>query len=166
MKRICVFCGSSPGSRPEYAQAAKALGKKLAHEKLELVYGGGSVGMMGILAQAVLTNGGQVTGVITRHLYEMEVAFQGLTDMKIVDTMHERKAMMAELSDGFIALPGGFGTMDEIFEIMTWAQLDLQRKPLGFLNVNGYYDRLMAFIDHMFDQEFVNPECRSYFPRQ
>jgi uncharacterized protein (TIGR00730 family) len=161
MKRICVFCGSSPGSSPAYAETARALGIELARQGLGLVYGGGSVGMMGILAKSVLDNGGEVSGVITRYLYDMEVAYKGISDLRIVETMHERKAMMAEMSDGFIALPGGFGTMDEMFEIITWTQLSLQKKPCGFLNCNGYYDKLMDFIEHMFNQEFVNPECRA-----
>ena len=160
MKRICVFCGSSPGSQPEYVEMAKALGKALAQNKIELVYGGGNVGMMGILANAVVTHGGAVTGVITNHLFKMEVAFTELSDLRVVETMHERKALMAELSDGFIAMPGGFGTMDEMFEILTWAQLNIHEKPCGFLNVNGYYDKLVEFIDHMISQQFVKEDYK------
>lgn len=161
MKRIGVFCGSSPGSRPEYIEMAARLGKELADNRIELVYGGGNVGMMGVIANAVVQNNGAVTGVITRHLYDMEVAFTGLSDLRIVDSMHERKALMAELSDGFIALPGGLGTLDEIFEILTWAQLNIHRKPCGFLNVTGYYDKLLEFVDHMIDQNFVKKEYRA-----
>jgi uncharacterized protein (TIGR00730 family) len=160
MKRICVFCGSSPGSQLEYVEMAAQLGKQLAKNNIGLVYGGGSVGMMGVLANSVVKNKGSVTGVITKKLYKMEVAFTELTDLRIVDTMHERKAMMAELSDGFIALPGGFGTMDEMFEILTWSQLNIHQKPCGFLNVNGYYNKLLDFVDHMISQNFVNEACR------
>lgn len=161
MKRICVFCGSSPGSRPEYVEMAEQLGQALAREKIGLVYGGSSIGMMGVLANAVVSHGGDVTGVITDHLFKMEVAFTALTDLRVVKTMHERKALMAELSDGFIALPGGFGTMDEMFEILTWSQLDIHQKPCGFLNVNGYYNKLIDFIDHMVSQSFINPDCKT-----
>ena len=161
MKRIAVFCGSSPGSKPEYIAMAVRLGKKLAESHIELVYGGGNVGMMGVLANAVVQNNGTVTGVITRHLYDMEVAFTGLSDLRVVDSMHERKALMAELSDGFIALPGGLGTLDEMFEILTWAQLNIHRKPCGFLNVSGYYDKLIEFVDHMIAQSFVKKEYRA-----
>ncbi|MBU1340027.1 MAG: TIGR00730 family Rossman fold protein [Proteobacteria bacterium] len=160
MKRICVFCGSSPGSQPEYVELAAQLGKELAKKNIGLVYGGGSVGMMGVLATSVVKNNGDVTGVITRQLFEMEVGFTQLSDLRIVESMHERKALMAELSDGFIALPGGFGTLDEMFEILTWSQLNIHRKPCGFLNVNGYYNKLIAFIDHMILENFVNPSCR------
>lgn len=160
MKRICVFCGSSPGSEPEYAQMAAALGRELADHDIGLVYGGGSVGMMGILAHSTVKNNGQVTGVITEQLFEMEVGFKALSDLRIVGSMHERKAMMADLSDGFIALPGGLGTMDEMFEILTWAQLDIHQKPCGFLNVKGYYNKLIDFIDHMISENFIHPDCR------
>lgn len=160
MKRICVFCGSSPGSEPEYAEMAVLLGKELAKNNIQLVYGGGSVGMMGILADSVVKSGGEVTGIITKQLFKMEVAFTELTDLRVVDSMHERKAMMADLADGFIALPGGFGTMDEMFEILTWAQLKIHQKPCGFLNVNGYYNKLIDFIDHMISQNFINKACK------
>lgn len=160
MKNICVFCGSSPGSQLEYVEMAAQLGKQLAKNNIGLVYGGGSVGMMGVLANSVVKNKGLVTGVITKKLYKMEVAFTELTDLRVVDTMHQRKAMMAELSDGFIALPGGFGTMDEMFEILTWSQLNIHQKPCGFLNVNGYYNKLLDFVDHMISQNFVNEACR------
>lgn len=161
MKRICVFCGSSPGSKPEYVEMAAQLGKELAKNDIGLVYGGGSVGMMGVLADSVVKSQGRVTGVITKQLFKMEVGFTELSDLRIVGTMHERKAMMAQLSDGFIALPGGFGTMDEMFEILTWAQLNIHQKPCGFLNVNGYYNKLIDFIDHMISQNFINKSCRS-----
>ena len=160
MKKTCVFCGSSPGSIPEYVQMAEKLGKALAENDIGLVYGGGSVGMMGVLAQSVVNGGGSVTGVITEHLFKMEVGFTELSDLRVVQSMHERKALMADLSDGFISLPGGFGTMDEMFEIITWAQLDLHQKPCGFLNVNGYYDKLIGFIDHMIQENFIHHTCR------
>jgi len=160
MKQICVFCGSSPGSQLEYVEMAAQLGKQLVKNNIGLVYGGGSVGMMGVLANSVVKNNGSVTGVITKKLYKMEVAFTELTDLRIVDTMHERKAMMTDLSDGFIALPGGFGTMDEMFEILTLSQLNIHQKPCGFLNVNGYYNKLLEFVDHMISQNFVNKACR------
>ncbi len=160
MKRICVFCGSSPGSQPEYVEMAKTLGRALAQNEIELVYGGGNVGMMGILANAVVNHGGAVTGVITNHLFKMEVAFTELSDLRVVETMHERKALMADLSDGFIAMPGGFGTMEEMFEVLTWAQLNIHEKPCGFLNVNGYYDKLVEFIDHMISQQFVKEDYK------
>ncbi len=160
MKRICVFCGSSPGSDPEYVEMAKKLGVALAQNNIELVYGGGNVGMMGVLANSVVENKGDVIGVITNKLLKMEVAFTELSDLRVVDTMHERKAIMADLADGFIAMPGGLGTMDEMFEVLTWSQLNIHQKPCGFLNVNGYYDKLVDFIDHMISENFVNPECR------
>lgn len=160
MKQICVFCGSSPGSRPEYGQLAVQLGKELAQNNIGLVYGGGSVGMMGLLAKSVVEHNGSVTGVITKKLFKMEVAFTALSDLRVVDTMHERKAMMAQLSDGFIAMPGGFGTMDEMFEILTWAQLGIHKKPCGFLNPCGYYDKLIGFIDHMIEEQFINKLCK------
>ena len=160
MKSICVFCGSSPGREPLYVETAVKLGKTLAQRDIRLVYGGASVGTMGATAFSVLKNGGSVTGVITKQLVTMEVANTDLTDLRIVDTMHDRKAMMAELSDGFIALPGGFGTIEELFEAITWAQLGIQKKPCGILNVGGYYDKLLEFIDHMIDHEFVKSDYR------
>jgi uncharacterized protein (TIGR00730 family) len=161
MKRICVYCGSSTGNDPKYIEMAKQLGKELAENNIELVYGGGNVGMMGVIANSVVKNNGKVIGVITEKLLEMEVAFTELSDLRVVDTMHERKALMARLSDGFIAMPGGFGTMDEMFEVLTWSQLNIHQKPCGFLNVNGYYDKLIDFIDHMMKENFVNPECKN-----
>jgi uncharacterized protein (TIGR00730 family) len=161
MKRICVFCGSSPGVRPEYVLAARELGMLLAQKKIGLVYGGARVGMMGALATAAVEAGGEVTGVMPGSLVRKEVAHTGLKDLRIVGTMHERKAMMGELSDGFVALPGGLGTIEEFFEVLTWAQLGMHKKPCGLLNVNGYFDPLVGFIDHAVAQQFVSPGSRS-----
>lgn len=161
MKRICVFCGSSPGARPEYLQAAGQLGHALASKNLGLVYGGARVGMMGRIAEAVLEKGGEVIGVIPKGLVDREVAFTGLADLRVVGSMHERKALMADLSDGFIALPGGLGTIEEFFEVVTWAQLGIHPKPCGLLNVAQYYNRLMQFLDHTVSEKFVEWEHRS-----
>ncbi|HEY3272932.1 MAG TPA: TIGR00730 family Rossman fold protein [Methanocella sp.] len=161
MKRICVFCGSSPGARPEYVLAAKELGMLLARKKIGLVYGGARVGMMGALATAAVEAGGEVIGVMPGSLVKKEVAHTGLKDLRIVETMHERKALMSELSDGFVALPGGLGTIEEFFEVLTWAQLSMHKKPCGLLNVNGYFDPLVTFIDHAVAQQFVSPASRS-----
>jgi len=161
MKRICVFCGSSPGSDPEYARAAESLGALLAQKKIGLVFGGGKVGMMGRLARAALDNGGEVIGVIPRQLYEKKVALAGLADLRVVGTMHERKALMAELADGFMALPGGLGTLEEIFEILTWAQLGMHDKPCGLLNVVNYFTPLLAFLDQVAGQQFLDAAHRS-----
>ena len=161
MRRICVFCGSSPGARPEYLQAAKQLGYTLASKDIGLVYGGARVGMMGKIAESVLEKGGEVTGVIPKGLVEKEVAFTELADLRVVDSMHERKALMADLSDGFIALPGGLGTIEEFFEVLTWAQLGIHPKPCGLLNVKQYYDRLLDFLDHSVEEKFVELEHRS-----
>jgi uncharacterized protein (TIGR00730 family) len=158
MMRVCVFAGSSSGARPEYRTAAEELGRELAARGIELVYGGAHVGLMGAVADAVLAGGGRVTGVIPNTLVEKEVAHRGLTDLRIVTSMHQRKALMADLSDAFVALPGGWGTLDEMFEILTWAQLGLHRKPCGLLNVQGYFDRLLAFLDHTVEQGFVRRE--------
>src|SRR6186713_2170638 len=158
MMRVCVFAGSSSGSRPEYRTAAEDLGRELAARGIELVYGGAHVGLMGGVADAVLAGGGRVTGVIPKALVEKEVAHRGLTDLRIVTSMHERKALMADLSDAFVALPGGWGTLDEMFEILTWAQLGLHRKPCGLLNVCGYFDGLLAFAAHSVAEGFVRPE--------
>ena len=160
LQRITVFCGSSPGGDPAYAEAARALGARLAQEGIGIVYGGGRVGMMGQLAQAALDQGGEVIGVITRHLYNMEVGHTG-TDLRIVGDMHRRKADMAELGDGFIMLPGGLGSLDEFFEAATWSQLGLHAKPCGILNVNGYFDRLLEFLDHAKAELFMAPQARS-----
>lgn len=160
MKRICVFCGSNKGSRPVYAEAAVELGRILARQKLELVYGGGCVGLMGILADSVLEQGGHVIGVIPEALVAKEVAHKGLPDLRVVKSMHERKALMAELSDGFIALPGGFGTYEEFCEILTWAQLGLHKKPFGLLNVAGFYDPLLSLFDHSVTEGFIRQAHR------
>ena len=158
--RICVFCGSNTGSDAAYTDAARTLGHIFAREGICLVYGGGSIGLMGELADAVLSSGGQVIGVIPHALWAREVGHRGLTDLRIVDTMHERKAMMADLADAFIALPGGLGTLEEIFEIWTWAQLGLHPKPLGFLDVNGFYAPLMEFLDRAVRERFLRPQHR------
>lgn len=160
IRRICVFCGSNTGSDPAYLQAARELGRLFAREGIALVYGGGSVGLMGEVADAVLGSGGEVIGVIPHALWAREVGHHGLTDLRIVDTMHERKAMMADLADAFIAMPGGLGTLEEIFEIWTWAQLGLHQKPVGFLDVNGYYSPLMQFLDRAVRERFVREEHR------
>ena len=153
--RICVFSGSSHGSVPAYRAAAAALGGLLARNAVELVYGGAAVGLMGAVADAALAGGGRVTGVIPQALVDREVAHPGLTDLRIVGSMHERKALMASLSDGFIALPGGIGTFEELFEIWTWAQLGSHAKPCGLLNILGFYDRLLEFLDHVAAQGFL-----------
>jgi uncharacterized protein (TIGR00730 family) len=161
MKRICVFCGSSPGAGPEYVEAARRLGRILASKGIGLVYGGAKVGTMGQLASAALEAGGEVIGVIPEQLVMKEVAFTELENLYVVGTMHERKARMVELSDGFIALPGGLGTFEEFFEALTWAQLGIHHKPCGLLNVCGYYDKLIAFLDHAVGQQFVKAEYRT-----
>jgi len=161
LKRICVFCGSSPGADPEFARAAERLGALLAQRKIGLVFGGGRVGMMGYLARAALEHGGEVIGVIPRDLYEKKVAFTGLSDLRVVGTMHERKAVMAGLADGFMALPGGLGTLEEIFEMLTWAQLGMHRKPCGLLNVGNYYTPLLAFLDQVLAQGFLDSTHRA-----
>jgi uncharacterized protein (TIGR00730 family) len=161
MKRICVFCGSSPGARPEYVEAAKRLGAILGERKIGLVFGGGRVGMMGQLAQAALANGVEVIGVIPRELHERNVAFTGLSDLRVVGSMHERKALMAGLADGFMALPGGLGTLDEIFEILTWGQLGMHHKPCGLLNAAGYFSPLLAFLDRVVGEGFLDAAHRS-----
>ncbi|HSV30334.1 MAG TPA: TIGR00730 family Rossman fold protein [Candidatus Omnitrophota bacterium] len=161
MNRICVFCGSSTGTRPEYVAAAEALGRMLAERGIGLVYGGGNIGLMGAVANAALTNGAEVIGVIPEALMKFEVGHLDLTALHVVGSMHERKALMAELSDAFIALPGGIGTMEELFEVWTWGQLGLHPKPLGFLDVAGYYDHLHAFLDHMTAEGFLQPRHRA-----
>jgi len=160
MQRICVFCGSSPGARPEYREAAKQLGEILAERGLDLVYGGSDVGIMGIVANAVLEHGGEAIGVIPNRLAGKGVAHPQLTKLHVVNTMHERKALMAELSDAFIALPGGIGTIEEFFEAVTWSQLGFHCKPCGLLNVCGYYNHLIAFLDHMVAEYFLKPVHR------
>ncbi len=161
MSRICVFCGSSPGARPEYVEVTRQLGHILAARHLGLVFGGSRVGLMGVLAAATLAAGGEVTGVIPRGLVAKEVGMVELPDLRVVGTMHERKALMAELSDGFIALPGGLGTLEEFFEVLTWAQLGLHTRPCGLLNVAGYFDHLVSFLDHVAAERFVQPEHRA-----
>jgi len=158
VKRICVFCGSATGARPAYAAAARDLGEALVARGLGLVYGGGSVGLMGVLADAVLAAGGEVIGVIPGPLASRELAHAGLTALHVVDSMHERKAMMASLCDGFVALPGGLGTFEETLEVLTWAQLGIHRKPVGVLNVEGYWDGLRHLLAHAVGEGFVRPE--------
>jgi uncharacterized protein (TIGR00730 family) len=161
MKRICVFCGSSRGSRPEYVQAAKQLGRLLARKKLDLVYGGARVGLMGEIADTVLAEGGEAVGVMPEFLLDKGIAHEGLSDLRIVASMHERKRVMAELADGFIALPGGFGTLEEFFEALTWAQLRMHPKPCGFLNTCQFYRRLLEFLDHAVDEQLLKKEYLS-----
>lgn len=160
MKRICVFCGSNSGTREDYPAAARALTQTLARRGLGLVYGGGNIGLMGELADSMLLAGGEVIGVIPRALLEKEVGHRGLTALHIVETMHQRKALMNELADAFIALPGGFGTLDEFFEILTWSQLGIHGKPCGVLNVAGYYDGLLKMLDHAVAEKFLRPAHR------
>jgi uncharacterized protein (TIGR00730 family) len=161
MKRICVFCGSSPGTKPGYVEAARELGTLLARRRIGLVYGGGRVGMMGQLALAALAGGGEVIGVIPRDLFERKVAFTGLSDLRVVESMHERKALMADLADGFIALPGGLGTLEEFFEVLTWAQLGLHRKPCGLLDADRHYAGLTRFLDQLVERGFLGPAHRA-----
>jgi uncharacterized protein (TIGR00730 family) len=161
MKRLCVFCGSSPGVRPEYAAAARGLGALMAERGIGLVYGGARVGLMGAVADAVLAGGGEAVGVIPHALVSREVAHGGLTALHVVDTMHQRKAMMADLSDGFVALPGGFGTFEEFCEVLTWSQLGFHPKPCGLLNVAGYYAPLLALFDHGVGEGFIRPQHRA-----
>jgi uncharacterized protein (TIGR00730 family) len=160
MKRVCVFCGSSPGNRDVYLEAARATGRALAERGIELVYGGGSVGLMGAVADAVLDAGGAVTGVIPRALELRELAHRRLTTLHVVGSMHERKARMAELADGFVALPGGMGTLEELAEILTWAQLGLHARPVGLLDAAGYYRPLIQFFDRAVAEGFLRPEHR------
>jgi uncharacterized protein (TIGR00730 family) len=160
MKKIAVFCGSSLGSDPAYAKAAENLGQFLAHKKIGLIYGGGNIGLMGKVATATLNAGGQVTGVIPKFLMEKEIGNIELPDLRIVNSMHERKALMADLADGFIALPGGFGTLEEFCEILTWGQLGLHAKPLGLLNVAGFYDDFLAFIDNAVARQLIKTKHR------
>jgi len=160
IRRICVYCGSSPGRNPAYSRAAASLAKTMCERGIGLVYGGAAVGVMGALADAVLAAGGEAVGVIPKSLAVKEVAHDNLTELHVVASMHERKAMMAELADGFIALPGGWGTLEEIFEILTWAQLGFHEKPCGLLNIEGYYDGLIGFLDNAIEQQFVRELCR------
>jgi len=158
--RLCVFSGSSPGRAPAYAAAARELGDALARAGIGIVYGGASVGLMGELADAAQTAGGEVIGVMPQSLMDKEIGHPGLSDLRVVGSMHERKALMAELSDGFVALPGGAGTLEELFEVWTWAQLGHHRKPCALYNVEGYYDGLVAFLDHTVAERFVKPVHR------
>jgi uncharacterized protein (TIGR00730 family) len=161
MQNVCVFCGSSAGARPVYAEAARAMGRLLASRGLGLVYGGGAVGLMGVVADAALEAGGTVIGVIPQALADREIAHRGLTELHVVRSMHERKAMMAGLSDAFVAMPGGFGTYEEFFEAVTWTQLGVHRKPCGLLNVDGFYDALIQFIDLAVTDQFIRPSHRA-----
>jgi len=157
LRALCVFCGASPGVRPEYAAAAEALGRTLAGRGIELVFGGGGIGMMGTVARAALAAGGKVTGVIPEALQKRELALPGLSELHVVGSMHERKALMAERSDGFVALPGGFGTLEEFFEVLTWAQLGFHTKPVALLDVTGFYAPLMTALDHMAREGYIRP---------
>ncbi len=161
MKRICVFCGSNKGVRAEYVSAAQAMGQALVKRNIGLVYGGGNVGLMGVIADTMLTEGGEVIGVIPQSLVAREVAHQNLTEQRIVNSMHERKALMAELSDAFIAMPGGMGTFGEFCEILTWAQLGIHQKPCGVLNVENYFTPLLAMFDHAMQEGFLRAEHRA-----
>lgn len=160
LRRVCVYCGSSPGARPEYRAAAEHVGALLVERGIGLVYGGGDVGLMGTVADAVLAAGGEVIGVIPEALLAKEVGHQGLTELRVVASMHERKMLMADLSDGFIAMPGGIGTVEEVVEVFTWLQLGLHRKPVALLEVAGYWAPLVAFLDHSVQERFVKPEHR------
>ena len=160
MRRVCVYAGSNPGSHPAYAQAARAMATTLAERGIGLVYGGGRVGLMGVLADTMLEVGGEAIGVMPQALIDREIGHRGLTELRVVDSMHERKAQMAELSDAFVAVPGGIGTLEELIEVFTWSQLGIHRKPCGVLNVRGYYDHLAAFLDHAVDEGFLRPQHR------
>ena len=161
MQSVCVFCGSSTGNDPAYTEAARSLGTTLAEANIRLVFGGGHVGLMGVISNAALEAGGDVIGVIPKSLVERELAHAGLTDLRIVGSMHERKALMSDLSEGFIALPGGTGTLEEFFEVLTWAQLGEHEKPCGLLNVAGYYDPLLAVFDRMVEAGFLSESNRA-----
>jgi hypothetical protein len=160
IKRVCVYCGSGVGGQDGYAEAARALGRALVARGVGLVFGGGRIGMMGVLAQTVLAGGGEATGVIPRNLMDKGLGLACATSLRVVETMHARKALMAELADAFIALPGGFGTAEEFFEALTWAQLGLHAKPCGLLNVHGYFDHLIRFVDHAVHEQFIDPAHR------
>ncbi|MGI4832436.1 MAG: TIGR00730 family Rossman fold protein [Janthinobacterium lividum] len=160
MKSVAVYCGSSSGNQPLHMQQAQAMGQELARRGLTLVYGGGRVGLMGAVADATLGAGGRVIGVIPKFLADKELAHRGCTELHVVDTMHQRKLLMADLAEGFVAMPGGFGTLEELFEVLTWGQLGLHAKPVGLLNVAGFYDPLLALLDHMVSQELLRAENR------
>ncbi|HEY4529120.1 MAG TPA: TIGR00730 family Rossman fold protein [Luteimonas sp.] len=161
MKSLCVYCGSNSGSNPAYAEAAIALGGRLARDGIRLVYGGGNIGLMGTVADAVLAAGGEVTGVIPKQLVDMEVAHLGLSELEVVGSMHERKSRMFDLADGFVALPGGFGTLEEIVEMLTWRQLGIGNKPCAILDVEGYWSPLVAMMDRMVEDRFLHPGQRA-----
>ena len=161
LSSICVFCGSNAGAHPDYLQAAEAVGRGLAHRGIRVVYGGGRVGMMGAVADAASAAGGEVIGVIPQAIFDLEIGHTGLDDLRVVGSMHERKALMAELSDAFVALPGGIGTLEELFEVYTWAQLGIHSKPLGLLDVVGYFQPLVGFLDHAVRERFLRPETRT-----
>ncbi|CAH0996504.1 Putative cytokinin riboside 5'-monophosphate phosphoribohydrolase [Emticicia aquatica] len=160
MQAILVYCGANPGTKPIYKETAEKLGKTLADNNIRLIYGGGSLGLMGIIADAVLANNGEVTGIIPHFLDRMEVGHKNLTEIYKVETMHERKALMEKLCDGIITLPGGYGSMDELFEILSWSQLGLHQKPVGLLNVNGFYDHLLKQLDVMVEDGFLKSQNR------
>jgi len=161
LRRVCVYCGSSPGSRPAFAVAAASVGRMLAGQGIGVVYGGAAVGLMGIVADAALDAGGEVIGVLPDKLFEHEVGHDRLTELHVVASMHERKAMMSDLADAFIALPGGYGTIEEVVEAVTWTQLGIHDKPVGLLDVEGYFDHLVAFLDRAVDDELLKPDSRS-----
>ncbi|MCE0916561.1 TIGR00730 family Rossman fold protein [Pseudomonas sp. NMI760_13] len=161
VRSVCVFCGASIGANPAYREAAIALGQAIARRGLTLVYGGGAVGLMGTVADAALAAGGEVIGIIPQSLMNAEIGHKGLTRLEVVDGMHARKARMAELSDAFIALPGGLGTLEELFEVWTWGQLGYHAKPLGLLDVNGFYEKLGGFLDQIVEEGFVRPQHRA-----
>lgn len=161
IKRLCVYCGSSSGSQPDYALAARQLARAMVSKNIDLVYGGAGVGLMGEIADAVLEEGGDVIGIIPKGLFVKEVVHTGLTELREVGSMHERKLLMYELSDGFVALPGGFGTIEEILEIITWSQLGMHQKPCGLLNISRYYDKLIEFLDHAVSEHFIKRIHRS-----
>ncbi len=161
MRTLCVFCGSRGGNRPVYAEAARQVGTAMVARGLDLVYGGGHVGLMGVVADAVLQAGGRAVGVIVQSLVDRELAHAGLTELHVVETMHQRKALMAERADAFMAIPGGYGTGDELFEILTWAQLGFHTHPIGLLNTAGYFDPLLAWLDHMVREDFLRPRHRN-----
>jgi uncharacterized protein (TIGR00730 family) len=161
LSSICIFCGSTAGASPAYLEAAEVVGRGLAQRGVRVVYGGATVGMMGALADAVRGEGGDVVGVIPQAIFDREIGHTGLDDLRVVGSMHERKALMAELSDAFIALPGGIGTLEELFEVYTWAQLGIHTKPLGLLDVAGYFQPLVAFLDHAVQERFLRPETRT-----
>jgi uncharacterized protein (TIGR00730 family) len=157
VRNICVYCGSRPGASPEFVTRAKELGRAMAEANIGLVYGAGSTGIMGAVADAVLEAGGEVTGVIPHGLHRAEITHSKLTTLHMVETMHERKSMMIDLSDAFVAAPGGFGTLEELFEVLTWGQLGIHSKPVGLFNVNGYWDPLLSMLEHCLEQRFIDP---------